>query len=60
MTLTEIVHYVLVLADVALSLAILVAILAAFITGELVPKRSLEAITAETVRQVLRQLELID
>lgn len=60
MTLSELAHYVLVLADVALSLAILVAILAAFITGELIPKRSLEAITAETVRQVLRQLELVD
>ena len=60
MTLTELAHYVLVLADVALSLAILVGILAAFITGELVPKRSLEAITAETVRQVLRQLDLVD
>lgn len=60
MSLTDAAHYLLVVADVAVSLAILLAILLAFVAGELIPKKSLEAITANVVRQVLQQLELLD
>lgn len=44
------------IADIAISLAILIAFLVAFVRGELLSRRSLGEVVSHTVREVLKEL----
>ena len=44
------------IADVAVSLAVLVAIVAGFVRGDILARRSLAEIVTATVREILREL----
>lgn len=44
------------IADLAISLAVLVAILVGFVRGELLSRKSMAEIISHTVREVLREL----
>lgn len=54
---TEDTNLLLRLADLAISLAVLVAIVAGFVRGEILSRRSISEIIALTVEEVLKRLK---
>lgn len=44
------------IADIAVSLALLVAILVGFVRGDLLSRRSLSEVIAQTVKEVIKEM----